>query len=86
MLVQEEINFLEELDLVKNELIPKISRKEIKNLMRIIKKNGECNSLMEIDSRPFVKYEELKALFKNYVNKGDNKISNSNKKQQTKKQ
>lgn len=67
MLVQEEIRLVEGLDTLKNELIPKITRKEIKNLMRIIKKNGESNSLMEIDSRPFVRYDELKALLKNEV-------------------
>jgi hypothetical protein len=69
MLVQEEIRLIEGLDALKSELIPKITRKEIKNLMRIIKKNGESNSLMEIDSRPFVKYDELKALLKNEVTK-----------------
>lgn len=46
MLVQEEIRFLEGFDALKNELIPKITRKEIKSLTRIIKKNGESNSLM----------------------------------------
>lgn len=42
---------------------------------------------MEIDSRPFVKYEELKALFKNYINKISNKsIPHYYQKPQTKKQ
>jgi hypothetical protein len=52
--------------------------------MRIIKKNGESNSLMEIDSRPFVKYDELKALLKNEViktSKGSNLCKKPAKKQ-----
>lgn len=40
MLLQEEIKMLVDLDELKNALIPKITRKDIKNVMRTMKKNG----------------------------------------------
>lgn len=48
MLLQEEIKMIVELDELKSVLIPKVARKDIKNLMRTMKKNGECNSQMDI--------------------------------------
>lgn len=40
MLVQEEIRLLEGLDSLKSELIPRITRKDIKNIMRTMKRNS----------------------------------------------
>ncbi len=40
MLLQEEISMLIELDELKTVIMPKITRKEIKTLMRLMKKNG----------------------------------------------
>lgn len=45
--------------------------------MRTMKKNGECNSQMEIESQSYLTYEELKATFRFFLNQTTKNYSNT---------
>lgn len=75
LLLGKEVEFIQSLELRKQEAFPRLSKHQIKKIMRMIKKKGESKSVYEIQSENVITFAEMRLCLRKARNLQENKIN-----------
>jgi hypothetical protein len=75
LLLSKEIEFIQELENYKQESFPRLSKNQIKKIIKLIKKKGESKSYYEVQSENVITFTEMRICLRKAKSMVENKIN-----------